>query len=101
MVKYLYWLLSLLLLLLSFTPRAQPDTVRPGNGVLQTRRLKPGLRQYLLCYGDSGKPRTLGFWYWLRDVRMEQRDGQNVIAITQRWYGSDTSAYREVYSTHT
>jgi hypothetical protein len=96
----LHLLIAVIVLLLSHFARAQapPDTVRPGKGVLVPRQLKPGLRQYLIVMQDPKSKRQLGFWYWLRDIRQEKREGKDVILINQRWYSSDTSTYREVYS---
>lgn len=98
MLQLLRLLVAAILLLLSQISHAQPDTVRPGKGGLLTRQLKPGLRQYLICMQDPKSKRELGFWYWLRDIRQEKRAGGDVVVIRQRWYGSDTSTYREVYS---
>jgi hypothetical protein len=87
MIRLLHLLISIILLLLSHYSRAQaqPDTVRPGKRVLMTRQLKPGLRQYLIVMQDPKSKRQLGFWYWLRDIRQEKREGRDVIVIDQRW----------------
>ena len=77
---------------------AQADTVRPGKGGLVTRALRPGLRQYLVCYQDSKANRQLRFWYWLRNIAVEERNGKETFVITQQWYGGDTGAYRAVYT---
>ncbi len=118
MLRVLHLLLFLILLLISLYSLAQTevlnsnatrsvaarpnerntDTVRPGKGLLETHLLKPGLRQYLVCFRDLKNDRQLGFWYWLRDIRQEKRNGREVIVIAQRWYGSDTNAYRVVVS---
>jgi hypothetical protein len=86
--------------LFSFIVQAQTpaDTVRPGKGPLLTGVLKPGLRQYLVYFQNPKHPRNLGFWYWMRDIRLTTRGGVKVFAIDQHWYGSDTTAYRSVYS---
>jgi len=74
------------------------DTVRPGKGALPAHSLKPGLRQYLLCYQDPKNDRKLTFWYWLRDIAVQKQGGKDVYVITQHWYGSDSGSYRRVYS---
>jgi len=76
----------------------QADTVRPGKGRLLTDVLKPGLRQYLVYFQYPQKADRLGFWYWMRDVGLETRDGQQYFSITQHWYGGDSLSYRKVYS---
>ena len=98
MLHYLYLFLTAILLLLTSGIRAQGDTVRPGKGGLITRNLKPGVRQYLVTYQDPAHDRQLRFWYWVREISYRVRDGQPVFEIHQRWYGSDTPAYRAVYS---
>ena len=86
-------------LLFAYTLGAQtPDTVRPGKGHLLTTALKPGLRQYLVTFQDPKNSRQLRFWYWMRDIDIQTHKGQKVFAITQHWYGSDTLAYRSIYS---
>ena len=68
------------------------------KGGLITRNLRPGVRQYLVTYQDPTKDRSLGFWYWVRETTAGQRDGKPVLVINQSWYGSDTNAFRTVYS---
>ncbi len=81
-------------------PIAQPiaDTIRPGKTGLIVRALKPGLRQYLLCYQNPKTNRQLSFWYWLREISIGKQQGKDVFIIDQLWYGSDTTSYRSVYS---
>ncbi|HLZ89887.1 MAG TPA: hypothetical protein VKQ52_21685, partial [Puia sp.] len=69
-----------------------------GKGGLITGNLRPGVRQYLVTYQDPGKDRQLRFWYWVREITTGRQNGQPVFFINQRWYGSDTGAYRTVYS---
>jgi len=99
-MRLFYLVLFLLLLLLTGRVIAQKtaDTVRPGKGALAGRLLKTGLRQYLLCYQDPKNDRKLTFWYWLRDVSVQNRGGKEVIVITQHWYGADSGSYRTVCS---
>src|SRR6195952_2510457 len=74
------------------------DTIRPGNGHLLTQVLKPGLRQYLVYFQYPQRNKGLTFWYWMRDITVETHQGVKAFAITQHWYGSDSTAYRKVYS---
>lgn len=77
---------------------SQTDTIGLGNDHLHTDRLKPGLNQYLVYFQSSKAPKILRFWYWLRDIKTESRNGEPVFTIKQHWYGSDTISYREAYS---
>lgn len=77
---------------------APADTIRPGKAGLMTGVLKPGLRQYLVCYQSPAQKKALSFWYWLRNIELGERNGEKTFMITQHWYGADTSAYREIYS---
>jgi len=98
--RLLVVILIVIHLLFPFLTKAQApaDTIRPGKGHLLTTVLKPGLRQYLVYFQNPKQSRSLGFWYWMRDIQMADRGGKKIFAITQHWYGSDTLAYRSVYS---
>ena len=78
--------------------KAQIDTIRLQDKRLNTPALKPGLNQYLVYFQDIKKKKTLVFWFWLRDIKIEDRNGEKVFAITQHWYGNDSVNYRYVYS---
>lgn len=82
---------------ISISANAQTDTIRLKDKRLITSALKPGLRQYLVYYQTPEKKKTLTFWFWLRDIKIETRNGEKVFGITQHWYGSDTANYRAVY----
>lgn len=94
----IYITLLLIHLFLAAFARGQADTIRPGKGHLMTEVLKPGVRQYLVYFQNPQKPDRLGFWYWLRDIRIETKDGHPYFSITQHWYGGDSLSYREVHS---
>jgi hypothetical protein len=76
----------------------QTDTIRLKDKRLLTSVLKPGLKQYLIYFQTAKAQKTLRFWYWLRDIKTENRNGEKVFTIAQHWYGSDTNSYRKVYS---
>jgi len=99
-MRALYYITLLLIhLLIAAISRGQTaDTIRPGKGHLLTTVLKPGLRQYLVYFQNPQHSDRLGFWYWLRDISIETRNGVKYFAITQHWYGGDSTAYRKVYS---
>ncbi|RYU90513.1 hypothetical protein EWM62_07600 [Mucilaginibacter terrigena] len=77
---------------------AQVDTIRIKDHRLNTATLKPGMRQYLVYFQNARSPKTLRFWLWLRDTKIETRNGEKVFATTQHWYGADTMSYRTGYS---
>ncbi len=77
---------------------AQTDTIRLQDKRLNTSYLKPALNQYLVYFQNPKHKQNLRFWFWLRDVAVENRDGKKVFAITQHWYGSDSTTYRYIYS---
>ena len=98
-----YRLNYLLVLIVSFfiistSANAQTDTIRLKDKRLITSALKPGIKQYLVYFQDPKKQKTLRFWFWLRNIQIENRNGVKVFTITQHWYGNDTSGYRSVYS---
>lgn len=74
------------------------DTIRAGDKQINTASLKPGMRQYLVYFQQPKAPKVLRFWLWMRDTRLEQRNGVPVFATTQHWYGPDTMSYRNAYS---
>jgi hypothetical protein len=65
--------------------RAQTDAVRLKDKRLLTSALKPGLNQYLVYYQNPKKQKTLGFGVWLRDIKVENRNGEKVFTINQHW----------------
>jgi hypothetical protein len=92
---------SLATLFLSVQPKyasAQVDTIRLKDHRLNTATLKPGMRQYLVYFQMPKSAKTLRFWFWLRDTKIEARNGEKVFATTQHWYGGDTMSYRTGYS---
>lgn len=91
-------ILSAFLLLMAASAFAQADTVRLQDKRLLTNELKPGLNQYLVYFQMGKSKKTLSFWYWLRDIKVQNRNGEKVFVIDQHWFGSDTNAYRTVYS---
>ncbi len=74
------------------------DTINFDTHKLNTAALKPGLRQYLVYFQMSKQPKNLMLFLWSREIKKEMRNGQEVFAISQQWYGNDTAMYRKVYS---
>jgi hypothetical protein len=63
----------------------QTDTIRLKDKRLLTSVLKPGLNQYLVYFQTVKAPKTLRFWFWLRDIKTENRNGEKVFTITQHF----------------
>jgi hypothetical protein len=77
---------------------AQTDTIRIQDKQLITQVLQPGNKQYLVYFQNVKNKKSLGFWFWLRSIAVENKNGEKVFIISQNWYGSDTTTYRSVYS---
>jgi len=86
------------LCLCSMPALAQVDTIGKKGNTLLTNRLKPGLNQYLVYTQNPKSSKKLGFWFWLRDIKRENRNGENTITISQQWFSADTLNYRKVFS---
>jgi hypothetical protein len=103
MEKIIHWILVAihLLILLLTTEKAlfaQADTVYPGSRHLNTGRLKPGLKQYLVFHQWPQHNKMLLFQYWVRDISIEKKDGVEVFAIREHWYTADSNEYRTFLS---
>jgi hypothetical protein len=100
MRNYFYSLVTAISLLAgTTTASAQVDTINFKKGhQLNTNRLKPGLKQYLVYFQQPKQQKSLRFWYWLRDIKTGTRNGQPVFNISQHWFGPDTLSYRVCYS---
>jgi len=97
--KYLITIITgMICLTTAIAAHAQVDTIRLNDKRLLTSALKTGLKQYLVYFQTVKDQRKLGFWFWLRDIEIENRHGERVFTITQHWYGNDTNSYRKVYS---
>jgi hypothetical protein len=71
-------------LFLSAQPKyalAQIDTIRVKDHRLNTATLKPGLRQYLVYFQNAKNPKVLRFWFWLRDTKIETRNGEKYLPL--------------------
>ena len=103
-MRLFYLFLTLILLLFCQYVVAQPgaDTIRPGKAGLIVRALKPGLRQYLLCYQNPKTNRQLSFWYWLRDTKCRKTTGEGCLchqsAMVWQRYGHLSVCLLDKYS---
>lgn len=77
---------------------AQTDTILLNDKRLNTAVLKAGLKQYLVYFQDPKKKTNLRFSLWLRNIQLQNRNGEKVFTVTQHWFGSDTTSYRYIYS---
>jgi hypothetical protein len=91
-------ILVLALVCLPWIAHAQVDTIYHLNGKLIKQYLKPSANQYLVFIQRKGDPRMAFTFVWSRDVRFVNRGGKDLIEIDQKWYGSDTTRLRKVYS---
>jgi hypothetical protein len=82
----------------SFASSAQVDTIYHLDSQLIKKYLKPSSNQYLVFIQRKGDPRQAFTFVWSRDVKVVNRNGKEFIEINQKWYGSDTSRLRTVYS---
>jgi hypothetical protein len=81
-------------LLLSGKAIAQVDTLRaiPEKWIVQS--LRPETAQYLVFFQNKKKPKQAGTYIWSRQIRLKN----NTIEVEQKWYSSDSTSYRYVYS---
>ncbi|MBV8256141.1 MAG: hypothetical protein JO154_26335 [Chitinophaga sp.] len=93
-------ILYVLCFLLSCTQvQAQTDTISPAHIPLDTRYLKPGMRQYLVYFQKKGQEKQL-FWMniWQREVKTIMIDNTPVFETVQHWYSEDSTRYHEILS---
>lgn len=92
------WLFTTSLLVLSLVSVAQVDTVYSLDARLIKKHLKPSSNQYMVFVQRKADPQQTYTYIWNRDVKMVTRNGKELVEITQKWYGSDTTRNRFVYS---
>lgn len=88
----------LALILLPALASAQIDTIYHLDSKLIKKYLKPSSNQYLVFIQRRSDPRQTYTSIWSRDVKFANRNGKELIEISQKWYGSDTTLNRTVYS---
>jgi hypothetical protein len=93
-----YTLIALVLLITFRFSQAQVDTIDHLDSRMIKKHLKAGPNQYLVFIQRKGDPRQTFTSVWSRDVKFISRGGKDLIEITQKWYGSDTTRVRNVYS---
>lgn len=91
-------LITLCLVFVSSLVSAQVDTIYHLDSKLVKKYLKPSSNQYLVFIQRKGDPRQTYTMVWSRDVKFVNRNGNELIEISQKWYASDTARNRVVYS---
>jgi hypothetical protein len=86
------------LILLPVTLVAQVDTIYHLDSKLIKKYLKPSSNQYLVFIQRRADPRQTFTYIWSRDVKFKTQKGKDLIEIDQKWYASDTTRSRYVYS---
>lgn len=87
-----------LLLLTAGAASAQADTIHLKDNRLLCSSLKPGLRQYIVYFQQKDNPTFLKSSIWLRDISIMDKGNEKLFAISQHWYGNDSTSYRTIYS---
>ena len=95
-MKIRYYLI--VLWLIPFTLAAQVDTLYQLDSKLIRKYLKPSSNQYLVFIQRKGDPRQTYTSIWSRDVKFVNKKGKDLIEVDQKWYASDTTRVRYVYS---
>ncbi len=81
-------------LIVSMQGQAQVDTLRAIPEKWITQSLRPETAQYLVFFQNKKKPKQAGAFIWSRQLRVKN----NTIEVEQKWYSSDSTGYRYVYS---
>jgi len=90
--------LILLFALASNTLSAQVDTVYRIEKKQIQKYLKPSLNQYLVFIQMKANPQKTMTYIWSRDIKFKIKNNQEIIEIEQKWYASDTTRNRYLYS---
>lgn len=94
-MKNLTRLALIVCLIFSARANAQVDTLRAIPEKWITQSLRPETAQYLVFFQNKKKPKQAGAFIWSRQLRVKN----NTIEVEQKWYSSDSTDYRYVYST--
>lgn len=90
------YVFSILFLLVFQCSNAQVDTVYQLNYKQIKKYLKPSHNQYLVFVQRNDNPSNTMTWIWSREVRIYEKTER--IEIEQKWYASDSTKYRYVFS---
>ena len=95
-MKYTY-----LLVFFSFSlcnTNAQVDTIYHLNRNQIKKYLKPSSNQYLVFIQSKSNPQKTTTWIWSRQIKFTKKNNLDLIEIEQKWYASDTTRNRYLYS---
>ncbi|MBI3219270.1 MAG: hypothetical protein HYZ44_07140 [Bacteroidetes bacterium] len=84
----------ILLFTVSLEAYAQVDTLRSIPEKWITQSLRQETAQYLVFFQNKKKPKQAGTFIWSRQLKVKN----NTIEVEQKWYSSDSTSYRYVYS---
>lgn len=87
-----------LMTFLSYSGIAQVDTVYGFDPKTIKAHVKEGTSQYLIFFQNKKKAKRAGTFLTTQSVSYKTSNGIEAIAIEQKTYGSDTSAYFYEYS---
>ncbi|MCC3160462.1 hypothetical protein LJ737_24710 [Hymenobacter sp. 15J16-1T3B] len=87
------WALALLPLV-GFSQSA-PDTIRTFLAK-QLRKLRPGMRQYLVFMQRGNRPQANNSALWLRHVAIDAN--RREVVISQQWFSGDSTTNRQLLS---
>lgn len=77
---------------------AQVDTIYHLDSKQIKKYLKPASNQYLVFIQMRATPQKTMTYVWSRDVRFKTKNSKELIEIEQKWYASDTTQARYLYS---
>lgn len=93
-MKILIRISCIVCLITSFQTQAQVDTLRAIPEKWITQSLRSETAQYLVFFQNKKKPKQAGVFIWSRQIKVQN----NMIEVEQKWYSSDSTGYRYVYS---
>lgn len=91
--KQVFFMVFMGCLLMVSSVAAQADSVDQHHHPLNTRFLKPGVKQYLVYFQSPAHPNKLSVSLWVREIEKSSRNNEPVFRITQHWYSEDTARY--------
>ena len=77
---------------------AQVDTIYHLDSRQIKKYLKPSSNQYLVFIQSKSNPQKTTTWIWSRQIKFTKRKNQDLIEIEQKWYASDTTRNRYLFS---
>jgi hypothetical protein len=92
------FLLLFIQTLLSVSALAQVDTIYRLNPASIKKYLKEGAHQYLVFIQSRSNPQKTTTWIWSRQIKFSKKKSEDLIEIEQKWYASDTTRNRYLYS---